>query len=384
MDPSAITVAPAAPARMGEPVEPVAMLRYLEQLGSWRTKRRAELDELDQAALAAPDADSLTGDITLSMALWQAVAARYDELERVWDSGRVGPAERQRLSALVWGRLDAGAGAGSTSLAVSVPEACRLSDALAGQLARRLSLDPVDVDLAAHLRSLRATIERVRDLLPAEPAGPARDALAERLAKLDRRLEDVTRRAQRGADVGGLVRPLEADAGVTERDLIVAAATRRDDERDRARAHALRAELIARAAEVNRIVDACVAAVRSAPTLAVPRVEALGPVPDDALAVDAYLVRLANVARALALAEQTYSGPLAELDSLRQLLDVYHAKAAAIDRADRPEVGEIYRQAVAVLGETPTDLPRAHAVVAAYQTLLSGASSSPASSGRTA
>jgi hypothetical protein len=204
------------------------------------------------------------------------------------------------------------------------------------------------------------------------------------IVRNDRRLEDVTRRAQRGADVGGLVRPLEADAGVTERDLIVAAATRRDDERDRARAHALRAELIARAAEVNRIVDACVAAVRSAPTLAVPRVEALGPVPDDALAVDAYLVRLANVARALALAEQTYSGPLAELDSLRQLLDVYHAKAAAIDRADRPEVGEIYRQAVAVLGETPTDLPRAHAVVAAYQTLLSGASSSPASSGRTA
>lgn len=380
-------IGPEAPARLGQAVDPGAMLRYLDELGDWSVRRRTELDELDRSALAAPDAGALTGDVLLSMALWQAVAARYDELVRVWDSGRVGQVERQRLSALVWGRLDPGAGPGGASLAVSVPEACRLSDALAAQLSRRLSLDPVGMDLAAHLRTLRATLERVRDLVPAEPAGPAQDGAARRLNRLGRRLADVTARAHRGADVGGLVGGLEAEAAVTERDLIVAAATRRDDERDRSRALALRAELIARAAAVGGVVDDCVAHVRSAPTLAVPRVESLGPVPADALAVDAYLLRLAAVARALTLAEQTYSGPLAELGELRSLLDVYHAKAAGTGRAGHPEVAQMYTLARAVIGETPTDLVRARAVVAAYQTLLSGsappAPSSAASSGRT-
>lgn len=365
-------VAPPAPGRLGEPVEPVAMLRYLEQLQEWSKLRRGELDELDRAALAADDAHALTGDILLSMTLWQAVTDRLGELERVWDSGRVGLVERQRLSALVWGRLDADAGPGSASLAVSVPEACRLSDALAAQLSWRLTLDPVGIDLAAHLRSLRATLERVRDLVTVEPAGAARDTAAERLHRLDRRLADIADRAQRGADVGGLVGSLESEAALLERDLIVAAATRRDDERDRARARVLRGELIVRAAGVQRIVDDCVAQVRSAPTLAVPRVEALGPVPDDALAVDAYLVRLAAVSRALALVEQAYSGPLAELADLRALLDVYRAKAAGTGHGDRPEVAEMYQQAFAVLRETPTDLPRVRAVVGAYQLLLGG------------
>ncbi|HMO11415.1 MAG TPA: hypothetical protein PKB06_07935, partial [Actinotalea sp.] len=195
--------APTAPGRPGEPVTPSAVLRFLGDLGRWRDGRRAELDELDRAALASPDAAALTGDMTLSMTLWQAVAARADELEAVWDSGRVGPAELQRLSSLVWGRLG-GAGAGS-ALAVSLPEACRLSDALVGQLRRRLSLDPVDLDLGARLRSLRATLERVRDLVTEVPVGRGRDQAAGRLARLDSRLTDLVDRAQRGADVGGLV-----------------------------------------------------------------------------------------------------------------------------------------------------------------------------------
>lgn len=377
---TAPAIAPQAPARMGQAVESAAMKRYLDDLGAWCERRRAELDELDRGALAAPDAGALTGDIMLSMTLWQAVAARLGELRRVWDDGRVGPVERQRLSVLVWGRLDAGVGPGSASLAVSLPEACRLSDALAAQLSWRLSLDPVGIDLATHLRSLRATLERVRDLVPAEQAGAARDAVAERLGRFDRRLADIAERAQRGADVGGLVGPLESDAAVLERDLIVAAATRRDDERDRARAHALRADLVARAQGVTRVVEDCVAHVLDAPTLAVPRVEALGPVPDDALAVDAYLVRLAAVARALTLAEQAYGGPLAELADLRALLDVYRAKAAGTGRADHPEVAAMYAQALAVVSQTPADLARARSVVAAYQTLLAG--SSPAPSGR--
>jgi hypothetical protein len=385
--------APVAPARLGQPVEPGEMLRYLEELGRWRDARRRELDELDRAALAAPEPDELTSDITLSMALWQAVAARHDELLAVWDSGRVGQVERRRLSALIWGRLDAGTGPGGVvgagtgrgaaaagSLAVSLPEACRLSDALAGQLRLRMSLDPAGLDLAARLRALRASLERVRDLVRAQLPGPERHGSEIRLERLDRRIEDVTERAKRGADVGGLLGPLEADAARAERDLIVAAATRRDDERDRAEAAEQRDELIERAAEVGRLVADCVAKVRPAPRLAVPRVEALGPVPLGAAEVDAYLERLDAVARAVTLAEQTYAAPLAELQRLRELLDVYRAKATSTGLEARPEVAQLYRSALAVVSQEPVDLARARAVVAAYQVLLSDVP--PTSSGR--
>ena len=373
---TAATTAPPAPGRLGEAVDPVEMAGYLDQLGAWRDRRRTELDELDRAALAAPDAAALTPDVTLSMALWQAVATRYDELQRVWDGGRVGLVERQRLSALVWGRLDtgrvdtAGPGSGAAPLAVSVPEACRLSDALAAQLRQRLSLDPVGVDLAAHLGSLRAPLERVRDRIPDEPAGPTRDGAGVRLDRLDRRLADVVQAARRGADVGGLVGPLEADAARCERDLIVAAATRRDDERDRARAHALRAELLALGERVAGVADTCVAQVLRAPTLGVPRVESLGPVPDGAAAVDAYLLRLATAARALSFAENAYAAPVSERDELRHLLDLYRAKAATTGRDRDPEVAQLHEQAHAVLQQAPTDLERARAVVAAFQLLL--------------
>jgi hypothetical protein len=323
----------------------------------------------------------------LSMALWQAVSTRYDELERVWDSGRVGRVEQLKLAALVWGRLDTAAdlghGAAAASLAVSVPEACRLSDALTGQLRQRLSLDPVDLDLTAHLRSLRATLERIRDLVPEEPAGGARDAAAQRLLRLDRRLEELTEKARRGADVGGLVGPLESDAALAERDLIVGAATRRDDERDLRLAYDLRERLRARASAVAEVAERCVAQVSPAPRLAVPQVQALGAVPALAADVDAYLARLRDVERALAMAEQAYTAPLAERDELGSRLEAYRAKAIGTGRATDEEVAAMYDQAHRLVTAVPADLPRVRLAVAAYQTLL-GALPSPPTPGGTA
>ena len=362
--------APAAPGVRGQAVEPTAMLRYLDDLARWRDVRRAELDELDRAALASPDAGgsaAVTGDVTLAMTLWQAVAMRSAEIERVWDSGRVTATGLAQLSTLVWGRLDSAAGA---SLAVSLPEACRLSDALTAQLRRRLALDPVDLDQAASLRALRASLERVRDLVADEPAGLARAAATDRVDGLDRRLGAVVDKARRGADVGGLVGPLESQVALMERDLIVGAATRRDDGRDRARAESLRAELADRADAVARLVDVCVAAVRPAPVLGVPRVAALGPVPEDAEAVDAYLDRLVDVARALDRAEEAYRAPLAELADLRAMLAAYRAKADTTGLSARAEVAGVHELAAAVVGQVPADLDRARAVVAAYRTLL--------------
>ena len=77
------------------------------------------------------------------------------------------------------------------ALAVSLPEACRLSDALAASLRARLGLDPSEADTTARLRQLRAAVERVRDLVDREPARRT-SAGAAMLDKLDGRVADAT------------------------------------------------------------------------------------------------------------------------------------------------------------------------------------------------
>lgn len=378
--------APAAPGRLGRPLAADDALRYLDALGTWRDARKAELDVLDEAALEAADAAAYTGDLLLSMALWKAVADRVDLLVATWDSGRVGTTQLERLSTLVWGRLDAttaarpaaGAGASApgahvpaTALAVSLPEACRLSDALAASLRGRLGIDPSEADLHARLRALRAGVERVRDLVEREPA-PARAAASAALARLDTRVGDVLARAQRGADVGGLVGPLEQDAARAERDLIVGASSRRARAHDEARAQALRTELEARGAALRDLATRCVAQVAPAPRLAVPDVSALGPVPTDPDAVDAYLVRLDAVGRAMTMAQDAYSAALSERDELRGTLGAYAAKAAARppSASAGADLAELERRAGEALDGEPADLVRGRALVAAYLAYL--------------
>ena len=82
----------------------------------------------------------------------------------------MGPNERMRLAKLIWGRLDAAAASG---LSVSLPEACRLSDALVSQLRVRLGLEVSGAEITARIRQLRAQMERIRDQVDLEPAGGA-------------------------------------------------------------------------------------------------------------------------------------------------------------------------------------------------------------------
>ena len=161
----------------------------------------------------------------MSLALWKAVADRYEQLQRVWDSGRVGVTEREKLSSLIWARLDAAYD--TSGLAVSLPEACRLSDALVSQLRVRLGLDVSALETTDRLADLRAQLERIRDQIGLEPPGARQQQAAETQSKLARRLRDVAEKAGRGGDVGGLLPPLEIDAARFERDLIVGAAQRR-------------------------------------------------------------------------------------------------------------------------------------------------------------
>jgi hypothetical protein len=373
--------APDAPGRLGQPVEVMAMQAYLTALDQWVRFRKDELDELDAAALSSPRKDELTDDMTLSMALWKAVADRQQLLLAVWDGGRVLVAERERLATLVWGRLDAtldaavvakGTKATSGALAVSLPEACRLSDALAGQLRQRLSLDPAADENAARVKELRAALERLRDQVGLEPDS-SRSRAQHTWDELATRVKDVTDRLQRGGDVGGLLGPLENEAARFERDLIVGGAERRDT-RDRAAAAAeLRDDLLARSAALGQLAERCVEAVDPAPKYAVPDVEALGPVPDSPQLLAAYRQRLARVGDAMNLAHASYAAALAARDDLSVRLDALALKASARGLDRDPELIAAAATARDVLARRPCPVAVAVALVDAYDAWLTWA-----------
>ncbi|MDX6320908.1 MAG: hypothetical protein QOF52_766 [Propionibacteriaceae bacterium] len=374
------TVAPTAPGRLGEAIDVAAAGAYVDALGRWCAERQAELAQLDRAALQSPDSAALTHDITLSMALWKSVSDRYELLLATWDSGRVGPTERERMSSLIWGRMDStldasalGAGGGAatgSSLSVSLPEACRLSDALAGQLRVRLALDPSGLEIADRVRRLRAQLERIRDQVGLEVAGPRQQQAAKEQALLGRRLKEVAEKAARGGDVGGLLDPLENDASRFERDLIVGAATRREAGAKVRRARALRADLQTREAALRTLADSCVTTVFPAPNYAVPDVDALGPVPNTPVTLDAYLARLEQVSRAMNHAQQAYSKALQDRAELVSRLEAYRAKAVATGLAEHPDLLRAHEIATEELHRRPTSMPIAVQLVTLYQSYL--------------
>ena len=360
--------APTAPGKLGEAIEPALIQRYLTELDSWLRTRKDELDELDRAALAANRGQELASDMGLTLAMWKAIHDRYQLVFTTWDGGRVLQQERERISALIWGRLD-GASGMPGGLAVSLPEACRLNDALTGQLRTKLALAHDATEQVARIRELRAQLERIRDQVGLEPA-TTRDQAVLRLAGLLARVEQVRDRAERGADVGGMLGPLEMEATTYERDLIVGNARRRDARSKVLSARELRADLEAREQAVEKLAAQCVATVDTAPRYAVPDVEALGPVPVTPDEIDTYLERLDRVSQALEFAQHKYAAALAQHTDLVALLDAYVAKARAQGVADRPDLVESERQARAVLARTPAPMSVAQQLVATYQTWL--------------
>ena len=361
-----MTAAPTAPGRLGQPLTPAEAQAFLLELDDWVRARRSELDELDEAALASGRGEEIASDMTLSMAVWQAVQQRYRLLNTTFDGGRVGPVEADRLSTLVWGRLDGDLGGG---LAVSLPEACRLSDALVEQVRSRLALVPGADASAARIKALRASLERVRDQTLLEPSSTRR-AARETLERLQRRLEDVTVRARRGADVGGLLPALEQAASVFERDLIVGNAQRRAARDALQAAQRMRADLVARASALVSLAQTCIRAVDPAPRYAVPDVAVLGPIPNTPAAIETYRERLERVASALGVAEQAYAAALAERTELIDRLDVLRAKAAAHGLAKQSDLAASEADARDVLARQPTPMSVARAVVATYQSWL--------------
>lgn len=362
--------APAAPGRLNEPVQPQQMVGYLSELDAWTAARRSELAALDAEILGRKLA-ALTPDMQLSLALWQAVKSRYDLLLVTWDSGRVGPAECARLSSLIWGRLDTGAtpSAQLAGMAVSLPEACRLSDALVAQLRQKLNLDPNAEQLARRLRDLRAQLERIREQIGLEPPASAPAASAQ-LQQLAVRLTELEGKRERGGDIGGQLGPLEIDAARYERDLIVGGARRRENRDALARARELTDELTAQEAALRQLVAKAVAEVTPAPKYAVPDVAALGPVPNTRAAIDAHLARLGQVSRALQVVQDAYSGVLAERDAQASLVEALSVKANALGHGDDPDFVALINTARRLLARRPAPLAVIRQLLPAAQALL--------------
>jgi hypothetical protein len=200
--------------------------------------------------------------------------------------------------------------------------------------------------------------------------GSTRAGAEDTLDTLRRRLDDITERAQRGADVGGLLPPLEHAASVFERDLIVGNARRRSAREELRAVQQLRTELTTRATALGVVAQRCVRTVDPAPRYAVPDVEALGPVPNTPAAIEDYRGRLERVGRALGIAESAYADALAERAELVDLLDALRAKADAHGLAGRDDLATSEAQARDVLARQPTPVPVARALVTAYQSWL--------------
>jgi hypothetical protein len=352
---------------MGSALELQAAQVYLDELGEWRDARRHELDELDKAAMQSSSGSALTGDLLLSMALWKAVSDRYELLIATWNSGRVGATELMRMSTLIWGRLDAATASG---LSVSLPEACRLSDALLSQLRVKLGLDPSGMEITDRVRQLRAQMERIRDQIDLEPAGGVQQQAALEQSRLARRLRDLAEKAGRGGDVAGLLGPLEIEASTFERDLIVNGARRRDAAALARRASEQRADLAAREVALRGIVEDCVRRVDPAPRYAVPDTAALGPVPNTRNELENYLRRLDQVSRAMTIAQTAYAKALRDHDELDSRLEAYRAKAIAKGVAEVADVSRTYELARSVLDEQPSRMVLAEQLVTVYQTYL--------------
>ena len=369
-----MSTAPTAPGRLGQPVEAQAAMAYLGQLGVWVSERRAELDELDSLILAAPDNATLTKDMVLSLSVWQAIKNRYDLLLATWDSGRVGPQQQEQLSSLIWGRLDDPlpdsaspnpASAAVSGLSVSLPEACRLSDALVSQLRTKLVRSPGADQLTLRLRDLRAQLERLRDQAKLEPPSSQEQALA-KINQMAARTDDLSERLSRGGDIGGMLGPLEIQAATMERDLIVGNTLRRQARDKLGRARELREALVLRERALTDLVNQVVAAVSPAPKYAVPNVAGLGPIPSSASQLDGYLARLTQVSNAMQVVQEAYSQALELRSELARRLETLRHQARPLGLEQDANHAALDQLIQRYLDRSPTPLKLVDHLMGAY------------------
>ncbi len=324
------TVAPPAPGAIGRAPEPAPLQDYLTALDAWVRGRRAELDELDAAALAA--GRGARGRLRHG-AVARAVEGGLRPLPA--DVGHLGRRPRAQPSAskiatLIWGRLDGHPRrrrwpsrcprrAGSPT---PWPASC--APALA---------EPGADEAAARIKDLRAQLERIRDQVAPRAGRWAATPTVDRLARPD----GAARRRHRAGRARRRRRwpPRPARAG--RRDLRARPHRRQRPAPRRPRPgrrgpRRCAPTCSARAAALRRLAATCVRTVEPAPRYAVPDVEALGPVPNTPEAIGPYLDRLGRVGQALTIAQRGLRRRPGRAHRPRRPARAYVAKARALGR----------------------------------------------------
>ena len=283
----------------------------------------------------------------LALTMWQAIRTRTDELVVVWDSGRADAVAREKMSQLVWGRLDSGLGAALVSLV----EAVTLCDAMISQVRARLSFDPDTADQAARLRGLRAGLVRCEDLAGVDAGRRAsssptlRDAGAEA-----RHAGGPRRRHHRPARPSS--RPRAALRGARPHRAGVAAPHAREGPGRRARRRWRALET--REPTLHELADRCRREIAHPPKLAVPDVSRLGrrarrPAPSSTRSSTG---SRRSAARSTPSPTRT-ARPLRERAELRYRLEGARAAADANGRSASPTVRSGYDEARAAVAQTP-------------------------------
>jgi len=278
------------------------MLGYLDELGTWIDDARRDLDRLDQKFQANHEVQGVQ-DIAMTLAVWQAIKDRYTDLNRTWDSGRVTDQDLKKLAVMIWSNLNDMLTPGTTlnsggGLSISLPEACRMLEALIAQLSSKYQLAPQANETSARISSLLAQIERIREQAKLDPPTVRTISDAE-IADLATDMQTLIDKADRGGDVGGTLGPLEVRAARMERDLIVGHAERATLATKISQAQTRRAALVSREQTIQDLVKKTRASVPNPPLYAVPHVEALGEIPQTGAELDAYLAKLDQVGKAL-------------------------------------------------------------------------------------
>ena len=362
---------PTAPGSLTAPAGARNVLKFLDELRQWRDDLKNAIGSLDRRAQVASTPDSFTSDLTLAMSLSESIDRRTDELIRVWDSGRVTEKELAQLAQLMWGRLPDPLGNPS---AFSLSEAMTLAAALQARLAARLDADTIAGSGAAdRIGPLRETLARCHDL--ADTLGRHSGEAETLTSQLDTALGGDAGPAALGAEVDRI-----ADAAeVLERDLIKETSLRASVARESASLAARITELAGVEKQVRETSQRCRDKILAPPRLAVPDVDALGPVPPmpdgpDApgtwkaaqAALSDYVARVERAAAALAEAGRQYEAPLTERAELRGLAEAYQAKAARAGLAEDPVLDGQFAALRALLWQAPCDLEAAGPLVADY------------------
>ncbi|MGL5405657.1 MAG: hypothetical protein ACRDAX_02525 [Propionibacteriaceae bacterium] len=316
--------APYAPGGIQQPPTSPLLLTYLSQLENWLTERRSQLDTIDGVIkttpaptpqISGPNPQLLLNDLMLAMSLWQAITQRHNEIIPIWNYGRVGAVECEKISVLIWGRLSNNAYNSDLDPALagmnfSLPEACRLLDALSDQLTSAVGLNGNSENFAKRISVLKAGMERIRDQLLLAPAAEAPEA-TKKMAALEQRLILLQEKLRRGGDIAGFIEPLETDAALFERDLIVKSAQHREHEQLITRVKQLFTETIQRSQAANQLVEHVVATVAKPPCYAVPDPKLLGDIPNDLSDLKLFEEKLSQVNKALTVVENAYQEALA-------------------------------------------------------------------------